>query len=155
MRLFLVIVLLIISCDKQDDNFYFRYNVADIDEIDTQTGTIWRRYSSGKQSWTFKLTDNEQRMINDYAVNFKIKDIKAVVDTETCENGEIKISFPAIDHEFEFRFGTRQTTLFKWGNNDCDNPIIHDLQNFVDSLRTIILQKETLKDIRKTDILIL
>jgi len=141
--------------DNNDNQFKFRLKEADIDEFNTFSGTVSRKYISGIKTWTFKLTDTEQKSINDYAKSLKIQDIDVIVDKDSCDNGEIKISFPTIDHELEFKLGDGQTKTFKWGNNNCDDVTIRTIQQFADSLKSLILKKNELKDIEETDILIL
>ena len=115
-----------------------------------------RKYTYGQQSRNFELTTNEVKTIYDYAKSIGLSVIAIPSDEKACGDGdEITISFPALTYELEFQIDSGQRRKLIWGNNNCDNPTIKKVQNFADSVKSMILRKRELSDLEESDILLL
>ena len=147
-------IITLTSCERSIQSFEFRYNDNGIDEIDTFDNLFTREYTTGQKRIKFELTKEEQEVINNYAARIDIGRLNIPEDDNYCDAEEVS-GFPALHHELEFSINNGDLRKIEWGYNDCDNPKITKVQNFVDSLKQMILRKEEFKDLKSTDILLL
>jgi hypothetical protein len=134
-----------------------RFNDNGIETIDTFQGIVTRNYLYGRQqNAQFVLTDEDRRIINKYAASIGLEYVAIPSDEKACGGlDEISISFPALIYELEFSINGKPTRKLIWGNNEYDNPTIKKVQAFSDSVRNLILRKPELRDLEKSDMILL
>lgn len=155
-RLIILLTIIIVTCTTKSHTIDIRFNDNRIESIDTFKGQVTRKYSYGQQSRNFKLTSSDIMTIYNYAKSIGLSVIAFPSDEKACGNrDEIAISFPALTYELEFQIDGGQRKKLVWGNNDCNNPTIQKIQNFADSVKSMILRKRELIDLEESDIILL
>jgi len=155
-RLITLLTIILVSCTTKSHTIDIRFNDNGIELIDTFSGQVTRTYSYGTQKRAFKLTSQESKTIYDYANSIGLSYIAIPSDEKACKGqDEITISFPTLTYELEFQIDGGQKARLAWGNNDCDNPTIKKVQSFSDSVKALILRKQELLDLEKSDIILL
>lgn len=155
-RLITLLTIILVSCTTKSHTINIRFNDNGIELIDTFAGQVTRKYTYGQQSRNFKLTANEMKTIYSYAKSIGLSVIAIPSNKEACGDSDtLTVSFPALFYELEFQIDGGQQRKLIWDNNDCDNPTIRKVQNFADSVKSMILRKRELSDLVKSDIILL